>query len=235
MASDPNPLLTTLRAIVAERYEKDTSPLLLSDLGLMLRQRGLWPSQESTGKTLRQIIEDAHDPNLLIVRDKNSPAYVAVATDATKTIVEQLIARRVQRTSYVPNLDALPRSVLLAFCVRQEAGKPVFLSKTPPFKYTLAPPIETDRDQFLVIDARYRRPGLKITELAELSATDRLDLQSRIASWSRDNDIPLDEFYLIKEKKRGNALERLLSAQSREVAQKIVIPGDIALILMQHE
>jgi hypothetical protein len=235
MVSDPNPLLTTLRAIVAERYEKDTSPLLLSDLGLMLRQRGLWPRQEHTGKTLRQIIEDAHDPNLLIVRDKNLPAYVAVATEATKTVVEQLMARRVQRTSSVPNLEALPRSVLFAFCVRQEAGKPVFLSKTPPFKYTLAPPDEADRDQFFVIDERYRRPGLKILEPSELSASDRLDLQGRITSWSRDHDVPLEEFYIIKEKKRVNALERLLAAQSREVAPKIVIPGDIALILMQHE
>jgi hypothetical protein len=235
MAPDPSSLLTTIRAIVAERYEKDTSPLLLSDLGLMLRQRGLWPPQEYTGKTLRQVIEDAHDPNLLIVRDKNSPAYIAVATETTKKIVEQFIERRVQRTSSVPNLDALPRSVLLAFCVRQDAAKPVFLSKTPPFKYRLAPPDEPERDLFLIVDERYRRPGLKIMELAELSATDRLDLQSRIAAWSRDNDVALENFYVIKEKKRVNALERLLAAQPREVAQKIVIPGDIALILMQHE
>lgn len=235
MASGPNSLLTTLRTIVAERYERDTSPLLLSDLGIMLRQRGLWPPQEDAGKTLRQIIEEAHDPNLLIVRDKNSPAYIAVTTEATKEIVEQFIARRIERASNVPNLDALPRSVLLAFCVRQETGKQVFLSKTPPFKYRLASPDEVDRNQFLVLDERYRRPGLKITELAALTARDRLDLQSRIASWSRDNDVPLEAFYLIKDKKRLNALERLLAAQSPELAQKIVIPGDIAQILMQHE
>jgi len=235
MASGTDSLLTSIRAIVAERYEKDTSPLLLSDLGLVLRQRGLWPSAESAGKALRQAIEEAQDPNLLIVRDKNSPAYIAVATEATKDIVEQFMARRSRRSSSIPNLDALPRSVLLAFCVRSEGGEPVFVSKTPPFKYRLGTPDESDRDQFLLVDERYRRPGLKITELSELRATDRLDLQARIASWSRDNDVSLEDFYITKERKHTNALERLLAVQPREVAQKIVIPGDIALILVKHE
>ena len=101
MSTNPNSLISTLRAIVAERYEKDTSPLLLADLGHILRQRGLWQSAESQGKSLRQIIEDARDPDLVIVRDKNSPAYIAVATAASKEMVEQSISRRNRTVSTI--------------------------------------------------------------------------------------------------------------------------------------
>jgi len=233
MTPNPDTLIESVREIVTQRYEKDTSPFLLADLGTILRKRGLWTQVE--GKKLRQLIEEAQDANLLIVRDKNSPAYVAVATEATKNIVEQLIERRAHATATIPNLDALPRSVLLAFCARQESGKPVFLHKTPPFKYQTSIPPNLDADQFWVIDERYRRPGLKIVEVNGLSASDRLDLQTRIAAWSRDNSVRLEDFYKIKEKKRGNALERLLAVQPHGVAEKIVIPGDIALILSQHE
>jgi len=110
-------LIGNLRRIVADHYTKDASPLLLSDFGARLRKIGLWPGGEA-GRTLRQVIEAAHDPELCIVRDRNSPAYVAVTTAAAKPIVERWIERRGQATAVVPDLEALPRSVLVAFCVR---------------------------------------------------------------------------------------------------------------------
>jgi hypothetical protein len=235
MPLDSDALIATIRKFVADRYETDTSPLLLSDLGQILRNQNLWQPMQTEGKTLRQVIEAARDPDLVIVRDKNSPAYVAVATAATKDIVEQFIERRSQARATIPDLEALPRSVLLAFCVRQENGKPVFLRKSPPFKYETDLPVGEDRDQFLCVEERYRRPGLKIAALTELTASDRLDLQTKIAAWSRDNGIPLEDFYKFKGKKRANALERLLAAQPPGAAEKIMIPGDIALILIQHE
>jgi hypothetical protein len=124
---------------------------------------------------------------------------------------------------------------LVAFCVRQENGKPVFLSKAPPFKYRISVPDEGERDQFLLIEERYRRPGLKIFNISDLNASDRLDLQTRIAAWSRDNGVELEDFYKFGEKRHANALERLLAAQPHGVAEKIMIPGDIALILSRHE
>jgi hypothetical protein len=220
--------------VVTEHYEKDASPLLLSDLGLILKQRNIWPVPGDDRK-LRDVIETAHDPDLLIVRDRNSPAYIAVATGSTKEIVERFIERRAKTTATIPNLEALPRPVLLAFCVRQESGKPVFIQKTPPFKYRMSAPSDEEVDQFLLIDEKYRRPGLRIVELNSLSASDRLDLQSRIAAWSRDNDVRLEDFYRIAEKKHSNALERFLAAQPHGLAERILIPGDIALILNKHE
>jgi len=235
MSPNSDTFIANLRKIVTERYEKDMSPLLLSDLGHILRKQNLWPTDEAEGKTLRQVIEGAHDPDLLIVRDKNSPAYIAIATGTTKDIVEQFIEHRSQNRANIPDLEALPRSVLLAFCVRQENGKTVFLRKSPPFKYETDVPAGEDRDHFLPIEEKYRRPGLKIVEVGELTASDRLDLQTKIAAWSMDKGIQLEDFYIFKGKRRTNALERLLAAQPDGLEEKIVIPGDIALMLSRHE
>jgi hypothetical protein len=119
--------------------------------------------------------------------------------------------------------------------VRQESGKDVFLRKTHPFKYELSAPAEDERDQFLVIEKRYRRPGLKVADLGNLTAADRLDLQTRIAAWSRDNGVRLEDFYRLEGRKHANALERLLAAQPSGMAEKILIPADIALMLSQRE
>jgi hypothetical protein len=86
------------------------------------------------------------------------------------------------------------------------------------------------------VDERYRRPGLKVLNLPELSASDRLDIQTKVAAWSRDKNIPIEDFYRsTAAKKHANALERLLAAQPPGLAGKIVIPGDIALLLSRQE
>ena len=230
-------LIEHVRRIVAEHYEINSSPLLLSDLGYRLRNENLWPGKEADGKTqtLRQFIESAHDPDLCIVRDRNSPAYVAVTTAAAKPIVEKWIERRGQTTSTIPDLEALPRSVLVAFCVQVESGQHVFLRRSPPFKYEICSPGEADLEQCVEVDDRYRRPGLKVSSLTDLSASDRLDLQTKIAAWSRDKNIPVEDFYRAAARKHANALERLLAAQPPGLAEKIVIPGDIALLLIRQE
>jgi hypothetical protein len=235
MSSPPESLIPTLRKIVEEHYAKDSSPLLLAALGATLRKRALWHDVAENGKSLRQIIEEANDPDLVIVRDKNSPSYIAVATANTKSVVEQRIELRNQSSFVVPKLDALPRAVLFAFCVRQEEGKAVFLRTTPPFRYMVGNLDENDSGQFVKIDERYRRPGLDVQNLENLTATDWLDLQTKIAGWTRDNGVLIESFYKGAEKKHANALERFLAAQTKGVAEKIMLPADIALLLSQHE
>jgi hypothetical protein len=118
-------LIRDVRRIVAEHYGKESSPLLLSELGSRLSKQDLWPPKQTDEKilSLRQYIEGARDPDLCIVRDRNSPAYVAVTTAAAKPIVEKWIERRGQTTATVPDLEALPRSVLIAFCVPVDTGQ----------------------------------------------------------------------------------------------------------------
>lgn len=229
-------VLTAIRELVEKHYRENSgSPLLLSDLGEALRKQELWPLVEWQGKNLREFIQESSDPDLLIVRDKNSPAYIAVTTRASKDVVEQFISRRAQAQAIIPDLEALPRSVLLAFCVQQESGKRVFLRRSPPYRYLVETPTGEHERDFILVEDRYRRPGLKVGDVSEMTAADRLDLQTKIAAWSRDNGIQLGKFYRDWEKKNTNALERLVEAQAPEIAKKLVIPGDIALLLVQHE
>lgn len=132
MPSDQE-LLIRIREIVIEHYKLDSPPLLLSGLGARLHKENLG-SAIGEGRTLRQLIDAANDTDLLIVRDRNSPAYVAVATAASKQAVEAWIERRSQTTATISDLEALPWAVLLAFCMRPDPGHRVFLRKAPPFK-----------------------------------------------------------------------------------------------------
>lgn len=235
MSATDSELLKELRAIVVEHYDNDSSPLLLSELGHRLQQRDLWPPKDAEGKTLRQIIEGAKDSDLQIIRNKDSPAYIAVATNATKELVEQWMARRSQVVGSVPSIEDLPRSVLLAFCVPVEADQQVFVEKSAPFKYVVGTAEEIDLDKHIEVARRYRRPGLNVSSPAGLNASDRLDLQTRIAAWSRDMNIPIVRFQRRTAVKPVSALERLLAVQPPGIAEKIVIPGDIALLLSRRE
>jgi hypothetical protein len=226
-------VLEKIRAVVAEHYQADSSPFLLADLGDRLRKE-FGENVRPQGKTLLQYIEGTRDPDLLIVRDKKSPAYVAVATATAKSLVEEWIDRRKQAASTATDLDDLPRSVLIAFCVPTQPNDLVFVRRSPPFKYEIkARGAESDPD-LIEIEDRYRRPGLKIWNPSDLNAGDRLDLQTKIASWIRDKNVPIGKFS-VAIKKSTNALERLIAAQRDGIAEKIMIPGDIALLLVRHE
>lgn len=188
---DAEEILMKVREVVAEHYRQQSSPLLLSELGERLRKQSIWsPNNEGIRMPLRQFIQAAHDPNLCIVHDPNSPAYVAVTTEAAKPIVEKWIERRGRTTTTVPDLDALPRSVVLAFCLHINSGERVFLQRFPPFKFEVRPSDAPAPEHSVEIDERYRRPGLRLTD--RLSAPDRLDLQTKIATWSRDKNVPIE-------------------------------------------
>lgn len=228
-------LLDNVKKLVADHYSAKVSPLLLSELGVQLHKQRLWDNSESGGRSLRQIIEAARDSDLVILRDRRVPSYIAIASQAYKQSVEQWIERRNQAVTEVPDLDALPRAVILAFCVQVNSMTCVYLRRVPPFRYLTELPEGSEQELFIPVDERYRRPGLKISEMADLSASDRLDLQVRIASWSRDKNIPIDTFYRQSAKKRLSPLERLIAAQPPGVAERMVIPGDIALLLSQQD
>jgi hypothetical protein len=67
-------LIESIRRLVSDHYQNDSSPMLLANLGLRLRKDNLWSPDMAKGMTLREFIEAAHDPDLVIVRDANSPS-----------------------------------------------------------------------------------------------------------------------------------------------------------------
>ena len=224
-------ILKKIQEIVTSHYSQRSDPLLLADLGIRL-ETNLKPF----GKTLAQLIVAANNPDLIIVRDENTPAFVVVTTSQSKPLVEAWIERRKKITSIVPDLGDLPRSVLIAFCVPKQPHEKVYICNSAPFRYEIKP-IDAGHDpEMIEIEERYRRPGLKISTLAALSATDRLDLQTKIVTWSKDKNVSLGRFNEVAQSKKStNALERLLAAQRDGIAEKIMVPGDIALLLVRHE
>lgn len=226
--------LGKLKQIVIDHYEAKSTPLLLSRLGAILRKKELWPIPGAEGKTLKHVIGEANDPDLQIVRDQKFPAFIAVTTEAAKEVVEQSIERRHRRVSHIPDLEALPRSVVLAFCVKHDAGGKIFLSIKPPFKYCFEIPEEDDPSMYVPVDDKYRRPGLKFTNINELEVLDHTDLQSKIATWSLDKGISLELFYKAVSASPSNALERLIAAQQPGISEKLMIPSDIALFLSRQ-
>jgi hypothetical protein len=235
MSAINDEIITAIRQMVIKHYEpSDARPLLLADLGLALRKQNLWLANEQGGKSLRQVIEDAADPDIVIVRDQYAPARIAVTTGAAKPKVEAAIESRRATTSEIPDLDLLPHSFVLAFCKRSNDGSSVFLRNAPPFKFEVTKPTEETADQFIEVEERYRTLA-KVTSVSDLTAMERLDVQKRIASWCRDKGISIRRFYRATEKHHTNALTRLIAAQPSGLAGRILIPGDIALILSQHE
>ena len=223
-------ILKKIQEIVTSHYSQRSDPLLLADLGIRLNT-----NLKPFGKTLTQFIVAANNPDLIILRDNNTPAFVVVTTSESKPFVEAWLDRRKQITSIVPDLGDLPRSVLIAFCVLKQPHEKVYICNSAPFRYEIKDIAAGPDPEMIEVEERYRRPGLKVSTLTELSATDRLDLQTKIITWSKDKNVPLGRFNGAQSKKSTNALERLLAAQRDGIAEKIMVPGDIALLLVRHE
>lgn len=235
MSSNAQLLGDKVRELVNGHYARTSAPLLLSKLGLALREQNAWPPAGHDGSSLQKFIESLGDNDLQIVRDPAVPAYIAVATRDSLAAVSGVIANRTKASTTVPDLEELPRSVLLAFCAQQNSGESVYLSKEFPFKYRTSPPSIDDRDQYWEVPPRYRRNGLMMSAVTGLGAADRLDLQKKIAKWCLDNGVSIESLYRHQNARSANALERLIAAQPPGVAARMLIPSDIALLLSRND
>lgn len=228
-------LLQAISSIVREHYESSSSPLLLASLGSTLRKSNFWPEKGLPTKNLREFIERGGDSNLHIVRHPNSPARIAVSDEAHLAQVKQQLAQK-QKMETRLDLAKIPRSVLLAFCVNQEPDQPVFLKRTPPHFFRLQPPSEQEEPLFWEISPEFRIPSLLLTDVNKLSDLDRTKLEERILSWSAEAGVPLSDFQKYRPPSRsGNALKRLIDAQTEETRTKLLIPADIALLLSEND
>jgi hypothetical protein len=234
MTNEPQNLIESIRAMVAEHYRKASSPLLLSQLGKILKDKGLWPIAGTAEGSLRKLIEDTSDPDLIIVRDPNAAAYIVVTDSANHDKINAIIAARKKISGDLIDLARLPKSFLNAFCVRQEGMLPVFLSKTQPHEYLLTVPLPEKADEYWRIDTKYRLPGLRIGNIERLPDSIRRVLNQKIERWSADIGVNPDSLY-VAQSRDSNALSRLFAAQSPEIAKKLLIPADIALLLSEHE
>ncbi len=226
-----------IKARVRSHYASTRKPLLLAHLGLEIEKELAWPDNRGQ-RNLKQLIKEMCEPDLEIVFDKRSPAYIAVVTPDVRTEVEAQIAGRLgDNDSTAVRLEDIVKPVLLAFCVNVQS-QPVYIRRIYPFRYEVGN-IPTDRaTEYILVEHEYRRPGLRIDHPHLLSLTDRKDLENLIQKWAAVHSVPIEQFSRLKQEETETApehgktaLDRLLAAQAQDVAQRMMIPADIAQIL----
>lgn len=223
-------------ARVAAHYAHDAGVLLLSDLGEDLRAAGLWPV-EGEPRQLYDII-DGMD-GVTLVRDPSHKAYIVVVPSGREALAEEAIRRRAD----LQLLKRLPRAVLVAFCLDIEGPVQVYLRVEPPFRYAVGE--TTPGEPYLPIEEEFRIPALLVEDVRGLAPAHVQELAAKVRSWSAHHEIPIERLTRFAPKsavteqaskvteavKARNALERLHSAQSSDVAARMIVPIDIALAL----
>lgn len=221
---------------VAAHYAHDAGVLLLSDLGEDLRAAGLWPA-EGESRQLYDVIDEIE--GVSVVRDPAHKAYIVVVPAGREELAEQAIRYR----GDVRLLRRLARVVLVAFCLDVQAPEQVYLRIEPPTRYAVSQcPLE---EPYVLIEDQFRLPALLVEDVRGLTPEQTRKLAENVRDWASSHAIPIER--LIPSPVKGaigepsgqnettaraaTALERLHSAQSSEVAARMIIPIDIALAL----
>lgn len=219
-------LLDRLVQTVRERYEVPNAvPLLLSSFGHA--NKSLLGELKAAYGTLKAAINAAGGERLRIVdhtvgRESVAPAEIAAAVE--RRIREDSATRRESVTSF----DSLPKSVRLAFCIRTDADEHIAIELTPPFSFSKIQAPDLIRAGQRIIPEPYRKPGLS---LQGSSIQEREALWRSFLAWAQEFGVDPAVF---KSQSRSNALSRLIAAQRPEVIDQLVIPADIAALLLRH-
>jgi hypothetical protein len=237
MPIEPEEFRERLKTKVRAHYAASQSPLLLSNLGTAIEKEGAWWPTDKGQRSLKQLIVDTCSPDLQIVWDKKSPAYIAVVTPEVRANVEaQIEDRFATKEAGAVRLEDIARPVLLAFCIDVK-NKPVYVRRSRPFRYEVGNVPAESANEFILVDPEYRRPGLRVDNPTRVAQTEKRDLEGLIQKWAAVHGIQVEQFLKLeqddKEIQEGGktALDRLLAVQPPDVAQRILIPADIAQIL----
>jgi hypothetical protein len=219
-------LLDRLVQTVRDHYGvPNARPLLLSSFGHA--NAGLLEELKAAFGTLKAAIKAAGEDRLRIVDHtvgRESVAPAEIAAEVERRIREDTATRK----ESVSNFDSLPRSVRLAFCVRTEADEHIAIELTPPFQFSKIQAPDLLRPGQRLIPEPYRKPGLS---LQRASVQEREALWRSLLAWAQEYGVDLAVF---KRQSQSNALSRLIAAQRPDVVEKLVIPADIAALLLQH-
>lgn len=235
MPISPEDFQEKIKTMVRAHYAATRKPLLLAKVGKEIEELKAWPSDRGK-RSLKQLIIDTCGPDLQIISDKRSPAYIVVVTPDVRADVETQIAERMGDKDLVPmRLEDIARPVLLAFCVNVQ-NQPVYIRRARPFRYEVGT-IPSDRAaEYIMVEVEYRRPGLRIEHPHLLSLSDRRDLENLIQKWASVHGVQADQFSKLDQDEKQvpdgkSALDRLIAAQPHDIAQRLLIPADIAQIL----
>lgn len=224
--------------LAEQHYSKSDEPLYLAGLGQALRGRKVWPVEGET-RSLKDWLKTL-EPDIKVIQDETTPARVAIAPPAKAERVGEILLG-LRNAEF---LGTLARPVLLAFCVRGIENGPVFITRRPPFKYTLVQP--EDGENYHVVPPDFRLPGLRLATLGKMAPSDVAQLGANIQRWASVRAVDLGSLSrevadvqrpMAEEVAIGtmSALDRFIAAQRPDLRNQIVIPADIAALLSRHK
>lgn len=215
-----------LIAAVEEHYKTPHSPvLLLSSFGQ--RNKQLLADLKAEYGSLKAAVRAAGEDRIRFVdttAGREAVAPTAIAAELQVQIQEDAASQR-QAANY---FDSLPIPVQIAFCVRTEVGEYVAIDVVRPFRFTKVTAPDLIRPTQRIIPDVYRRPGLS---LRTASVHERETLWRHFLAWAEKVNVDPTVF------RRGEAttaLARLIAAQPGNIIQQLVIPADIAQILLKY-
>jgi hypothetical protein len=220
--------LQALIDLAQSHYNDDTEPLYLSKAGQKLGEHrkvlvaefgSLWAAVKHVGpEVLDVVVQDGHADRAILI------------TPRVREAIEARIAEgRPIGTARGASFRKLPFPLQVAFCLNTEAGERVAVRTSPPVRYQKLTASEEPPAGYRLIDGKYRLPGFK------LDAAGQADLErlwNNYVEWAEANKI--DPERLTKAPTTTNALERLLAVQEPDIVTRIVLPADIAAILLRH-
>lgn len=216
-------LLNRLVAAVAEHYPAaDAPPLRLSTFGS--KHKALVQELRAHFPTLKHAIRAEERLRLI---DNTVGSEAVAPTEFASQVSQKLEESNATQKKGASNFDCLPFSVQTAFVYRVNAGEHITIDTTRPFRFSKITDPGLIRPTQRIIAEQYRRPGLV---LRNASVQDRAALWRQFVTWCEAVGVDPNVF----QDSSTTALGRLLAAQPREIISQVVIPADIAQLLMKH-
>lgn len=223
---------------LVEEHYAGSSPevLLLSNLGIRLRKEAVWPPPNDT-RSLLQAVEAIN--GIQVVRDDSAESFIAIVLQGDEARANRAIESRRKRRY----LRGLPRAFLLAFTIEIASGQVMTVRLGRKITYHVTSAAEQGT---IIVDDELRLPGLNTEDIADLSDGEVEDLERKIKEWCTRNGVDPESLTRFDRHSMrqpsapetfrqsgplGSALDRLFAAQPPEVAKRLNVPIDIAIVL----
>lgn len=218
--------LQRLISAIEKHYEEPKAPpLLLSSFGQ--RNKQLLTELKDEFGSLKAAAHAAGEDRIRLVDTTIGRETVAPAGIAAELQLQ--IQGEIANQRQAANLfGSLPVPVQIAFCVRTESGEYIAIDIVRPFRFAKVTAPDLIRPTQRIILDTYRRPGLL---LRAASVHDRETLWRLFLAWAEEVNVDPTVF---RQGEASTALGRLIAAQPADIIPRLVIPADIAQILLKH-
>jgi len=217
-------LTEKLTAFVTSYYDdRKNGPLYLSKLGQLLKD-DRQPLIEAFG-SLGDAVKEA---GLELVARPGTSGAMAVATAEVRGRIEHQFAIATTPNA-ASNFSRLPFPLQIAFCLKTGAEESVAVTRSYPVRYERVSAGAAPSTGFILIDDRYRSPGLMV---GNASSAELERLWAQYVAWAEEAGVEPASLQTVSPP--NNALERFMAAQDPDVANRLVIPGDIIALLIRH-